>query len=133
MDVSWQTEVAGRTIEQRPSTISCSAAKISSCVHLSRFSLCHNTTEGNRSASKAYNTTSEEFYSLHNYLIKAYNIAPKALLAFTMTTQSMPTEQNKQSMGNTVFCTWKHNSESYHNAPRPAKTFFRCLSIMPRE
>lgn len=43
-------------------------------------------------------------------------ISPKALLAFTMATQSMLTDQNGQSIGNIVFCMWEHNSDSYCNA-----------------
>lgn len=59
---------------------------------------------------------SEESYSLQNYLMKAYNLSPKALLAFTTAPQSMPTDQNGLSMGNIVYCMWEHNSESYCNA-----------------
>lgn len=43
---------------------------------------------------------SEEFYNLRNYLMKAYNTSPKALLAFMMATRSTPTDQNGRSMGN---------------------------------
>ena len=49
--------------------------------------------------SPAATTPTDTQLSLHSRATSS----PKALLAFTMATQSMPTDQNGQSIGNIVF------------------------------